>query len=277
MANYILNVSRALKACLLLRNGQPISSEDIPLLTEEDVKAIISQTTSGEDVTLTNNNAVFSWNQTTQSGNIPQSSQLSFNSTTKVFSWTRGNGEGVASFNVMLNGGEVKTATAVTVGGTTHPIGTPIDTVLSDLANIVGTNNITSAQTINGRFDVGSPLLGVSFPSSPITNDVHIATYLNGIATFTKGSGNWGLTSFLPRNENVRGEITLPSNGTTLRMVIPIPTSINGTIPTFANVTVKSAIGEGWDFLDYTTTEIGVNYYVAPAVGNIVYNYSITK
>lgn len=277
MANYILDVSRAIKACLLLTNGQSVSAEDIPLLTEADVQAIIAQYTSGEDVTLTNNNAVFSWNQTTQSGNIPQSSQLSFNSTTKVFTWTRGNGESAASFNVMLNGGEVKIATSITVGGTTYAIGTPVDTVLTALASSVGTNNITSSQTINGRFDVGSPLLGVSFPSSPITNDVYIVTYLNGIATFTKGSGSWALTSFLSRAETVRGEVVVASNGTTLRMVIPIPSSINGTIPTHATITVKSVIGEGWDFLDYTTTEIGVNYYIAPAVGNITYNYAITK
>lgn len=271
----IIDVSQAERCGFLVKQGCPIADEDIVLLTEEDILALVQ--TNPSDVSLTNLNAPFSFNELTQSGNIPISPSLSYNSTTKTFTWLRGNGDASQSFQVIFNGTEVLSSVAITIGGITYPIGTSVQALLIALAAEIILNNVTTASTVNSRYDIITPTVGVTFPVLPIVNDLHIATFKDGIATYTFDDPTWSLVSFLSRPETEYGTTTVASDGLTLRFEITIPSSINGTNPSHATVNVKSAIGENWDFLDYTTTKVGVNYYVAPAVGNITYNWSITK
>lgn len=273
-----IDVSQAERCGFLIKQGCPIADEDIVLITEQDVIDIVENNPS--NVSLTNTNAPFSFNEQTQSGNIPISPSLSYNSTTKTFTWLRGNGETAQTFQVTFNGTEILTTTAITVGDTEYPIGTSVQALLIALAaGLVAStlNNITTSSTVDARYDTFTPTTGVTFPSSPIEKDIHIATFKNGIATYIFDDPDWSLVSFLSRPETVYGTTTISSDGLTLRFPITIPGSISGTVPSHATVNIKSAIGENWDFLDYTTSQVGVNYYVAPAVGNIIFNWSITK
>jgi hypothetical protein len=194
--SYILDVSRASKACLLIQNGQSASSEDIALFTYDELLEIINTVATGGTVELTNNEAPFSFNVTTQEGNIPKNGILSYNPSTHVLSYTKGDGSAIQNYTLSFNGTEILSTTSIVINGTTYPVGTSMQALIIAILDSIGINNIATTQLVNANFNNGSPLTGLTLPLSPINKDIIVAYFKDGIATYLYNGSIWSLVAF---------------------------------------------------------------------------------
>jgi hypothetical protein len=87
----------------------------------------------------------------------------------------------------------------------------------------------------------------------------------------TQASGS----KWIKQQKRTTGTVTIASDGLTTTFTITIPSIVSGITPSFVDVTVKSSIGNNFDSITWNTTTITIDYLVAPAVGNIIYNYLI--
>ena len=124
---------------------------------------------SHNPTTLTNTAAPFSWNVSTQAGNIPVSPTL-VNNGNGTITFTSGTGTAPVTIDVTENANEVLTTTSITVNGTTYPANTSVQTILSAISAYAGTTNLTyTPSPTNGTIvsDTGSD---ATIPQATITD-----------------------------------------------------------------------------------------------------------
>lgn len=124
---------------------------------------------SHNPTTLTNTAAPFSWNVSTQAGNIPVSPTL-VNNGNGTITFTSGTGTAPVIIDVTENASEVLTTTPITINGTTYPANTTVETILSAISTYTGTTNLTyTPSATNGTIvsDTGSD---ATIPQATITD-----------------------------------------------------------------------------------------------------------
>ena len=123
---------------------------------------------------LTNNAAPFSWNTTTQAGNIPVSPTL-VNNGNGTITFTSGTGTAPVTIDVTENASEVLTTTPITINGTTYPANTAVETILSAISTYAGTTNLTYTPSATNGTIVSDTGTDAVIPSVTLT-DAGLAT-----------------------------------------------------------------------------------------------------
>lgn len=124
---------------------------------------------SHNPTTLTNTAAPFSWNVSTQTGNIPLTPTLVDNGDGTI-TYNPNNGAAPITIDVTENANEVLTTTSITVNGTTYPANTSVQTILSAISAYAGITNLTyTPSATNGTIvsDTGSD---ATIPQATITD-----------------------------------------------------------------------------------------------------------
>jgi len=127
-----------------------ITAPDVPITSAITVNGtVIPAGTSVENVLIalaavshpaavvTNTNAAFNWNASTQTLNIPLAASLVDNAD-GTFTFTKGDGSAPVIFNARDTAGQVVTTSAIVVAGTAYPIGTDVQTILGAIPASAG-------------------------------------------------------------------------------------------------------------------------------------------
>lgn len=171
---------------------------------------------SHNPTTLTNTAAPFSWNVSTQAGNIPVSPTL-VNNGNGTITFTSGTGTAPVTIDVTEDASEVLTTTSITINGTTYPANTAVETILSAISTYAGTTNLTYTPSATNGTIVSDTGTDAIIPSVTVT-DAGLATpslLANSHVPVTTTAGTVTITQSGTDNQTLKADITGISGATT--------------------------------------------------------------
>lgn len=157
------------------------------------------ETSDHPAVVLAQSNAPFTWNTTTQVGNISNAPILTFNSVTGDMTWIPGDGTAPVVFNVKENSTEVLTTGPVTIDGVVFITGSTLQSILEALSLADHPPASITNTLAPFAWDTLTQIGNMPLQDTLVLNG-------NGTATFTPGSG--AAATIIPYLDNTTTVLT---------------------------------------------------------------------